>query len=369
MGCQRCSQSSCGVRKLLATRAPFLGCEAHLQRIGTATPRHNIHEAFVQFAHGLLQEERARSLFLRMAERAEIRNRYSVLSVSGKAEDKDVDANAFYRRGRFPSTAERMRVYERCAPVLMRDALDALALSEKERRRIRHVVVTSCTGLYAPGLDFAAVEYLGLSSSTERTMIGFMGCYAAINALKQARHIVRSQPEEDVLVLNLELCTLHLQETQDLNEVLSFLLFADGCSASLISSESAGLRLDSFHALHLQDTEDLITWRIADQGFDMVLSGQVPAAIGRALKHHAAEWNDLGDQPLWAVHPGGRSVLDAVEEGLDLPAKFLRASRDVLERFGNMSSATIMFVLQQIMREAQPGQAGVAMSFGPGLMA
>ena len=346
--------------------------EAYLQRIGTATPPHDVHKAFVAFAHNLLREERARSLFLRMAERSGIDSRYSVLRITDETADGSVDAYQWYRLGQFPSTAERMRLYQRCAPALMRSALDALALSREERRRIRHVLVTSCTGLYAPGLDFEAIDYLGLDRSTERTMIGFMGCYAAMNALKQARHIVRSQPDESVLVVNLELCTLHLQETQDLNNVLSFLLFGDGCAASLISSEPAGLRLESFRALHLEDTADLITWGIGDQGFDMVLSGQVPAAIGRALKDHADEWSDLlprSEAPLWAVHPGGRSVLDAVEDGLALHASSLQASRDVLRKFGNMSSATVMFVLQEVMRRAAPGQAGVAMSFGPGLTA
>ena len=137
-----------------------------------------------------------------------------------------------------------MELYKRFAPQLMRSALDKLALSTEERGRVRHVIVTSCTGMYSPGLDFAAMHNLGLDPSTERTVIGFMGCYAAINALKQARHIVRSEPQQSVLVINLELCTLHLHETQDLNEVLSFLVFGDGCAAALVGSEEHGLELD-----------------------------------------------------------------------------------------------------------------------------
>src|ERR1700742_662432 len=139
-----------------------------------------------------------------------------------------------------------MQAYERFAPTLMRCAVDKLALSEDERRGITHVIVTSCTGLYAPGLDIEMAQHLGLEQPVERTMIGFMGCYAAINALKAARHIVRSEPDAKVLILSLELCTLHMQETQDLEQLLSFLLFADGCSASLVSAEKAGLGLDSF---------------------------------------------------------------------------------------------------------------------------
>lgn len=200
-------------------------------------------------------------------------------------------------------------------------------------------------------------------------MIGFMGCYAAINGLKQARHIVRSEPGESVLMVNLELCTLHLHETQDLSEVLSFLIFGDGCAASLISSEPAGVKMDDFRAIQVQGTRDLITWRIGDLGFDMLLSGRVPREIAKALHAEAESFSDGSAIDLWAVHPGGRSVLDAVQEGLALCPEALCASRRVLLRFGNMSSATVMFVLRELMQTARKGQTGCAMSFGPGLTA
>lgn len=203
-------------------------------------------------------------------------------------------------------------------------------------------------------------------------MIGFMGCYAAINALKVARHIVRSEPNAKVLVLNLELCTLHLQETQELEQVLSFLLFGDGCAASLITADPAGLALESFRAVLVPETRELITWRIRELGFDMLLSGRVPGEIGRSLHSKFAEITrdqDPESIQLWAVHPGGRSVLDAVEQSLHLPQSALAASRETLLRFGNMSSATIMFVLERIMRFSKPGERGCAMSFGPGLTA
>jgi predicted naringenin-chalcone synthase len=265
-----------------------------------------------------------------------------------------------------------MQIFEKAAPVLARCALDKLALKPEERERIRHVIVTCCTGFYAPGLDFEIVDHLGLSTGVERTMVGFMGCYAAINALKLARHIVRSEPGQSVLMVNLELCTLHLQETQDLGEVLSFLVFGDGCAASLISSEPVGLEIDSFRAMQIEGTRGLITWRVGDIGFDMMLSGQVPGEIGRALRESADELTaagPVGPIELWAVHPGGRSILDSVQNGLGLDPAALRASRSVLSRFGNMSSATVMFVLQELMREAKAGQSGCAISFGPGLTA
>jgi len=338
---------------------------AYLNRIATAVPEHDVHDPFVIFAEKMLHDPRVRAVFGRMAGRAEIAHRYSFLDPQkGSAHD----AHEFYRLGNFPNTAKRMELFEEGAPVLMRAAIDRLALSEQERAGITHVLVTCCTGLYAPGLDFEIVEHLGLSPGVERTMVGFMGCYAAINALKLARHIVRSEPKAGVLILNLELCTLHFQETQALEQVLSFLVFADGAAASLVTAREQGLGLDSFKAVMVPRTRGLITWKIRALGFDMLLSGKVPAALGRAL-HEGELMAERDGIDLWAVHPGGRSILDAVEQGLELPAHALAASREVLSCFGNMSSATVMFVLQRIMQRARLGQRGCAMSFGPGLTA
>ena len=169
-------------------------------------------------------------------------------------------------------------------------------------------------------------------------------------------------------MVNLELCTLHLQETQELEQVLSFLIFADGAAASLISASEQGFALDSFKAEMVPETRGLITWKIRGLGFDMLLSGQVPAELGRAL-HERVLVAERDGIDLWAVHPGGRSILDAVEKGLELPPGALVASREVLSCFGNMSSATVMFVLQRMMQQARSGQRGCAMSFGPGLTA
>jgi alpha-pyrone synthase len=342
---------------------------AYLNRIATAVPDHDVHDAFVVFAEKMLVDPRLRAIFRRMASRADIAHRYSFLNPQkGTGQSPSQDANEFYRRGSFPSTARRMEMFEQNAPVLMRNAVDRLALSRTERSGITHVLVTCCTGLYAPGLDFEIVDHLGLSASVERTMIGFMGCYAAINALKLARHIVRSDPNAGVLMVNLELCSLHLQETQELEQVLSFLVFADGAAASLITACEQGIALDSFKAVMVPETRGLITWKIRGLGFDMFLSGKIPAELSRAL-HEGELMAERDGIELWAVHPGGRSILDAVERGLELPPDALAASREVLSCFGNMSSATVMFVLQRMMQQARPGQRGCAMSFGPGLTA
>jgi alpha-pyrone synthase len=307
-------------------------------------------------------------LFNRMAERSGIAHRYSYFRSGGTG--SALDADGFYRMGAFPGTADRMRKFESVAPGLAVEAVEKLLGEEEERSSITHLIVTSCTGFSAPGIDLALVERCGLNPSVERTMVGFMGCYAAINALKLARHIVRSEPRARVLTVNLELCTLHLHETAELEEILSFLLFADGCAAALVSADPVGVGMETFHAVLVPDTRELIRWHIREQGFDMVLSGAVPGAIRTALSH--AREDILGganDIDLWAVHPGGRTVLDAVEEAFALPPAALSASRSVLRDYGNMSSGTVMFVLDRIMRAAGRGQRGCAMSFGPGLVA
>jgi alpha-pyrone synthase len=335
---------------------------AYINRIGAAVPPHDIHQAFLQFAEWVLREDSRRVfLFRRMAERAEIDHRYSCLA----------DPEGFYLGGgAFPDTSARMRAFEAHAPELAAAAVDQLDLGH-DRDRITHLLITSCTGFSAPGLDLDLVERCGLRSSVERTIIGFMGCYAAIPALKLARHIIRSAPTARVLVLNLELCTLHLRETTDLDKILCFLLFADGCSAALVTSDPHGIALDSFQALLVPGTRGQITWNIRNFGFDMVLSGLVPATIERALRDHATEilGAPVTDIDLWAVHPGGRSVLDAVQRAFSLAPAALSASRDILRRYGNMSSATVMFVLDKLLRSDSRGSAGCAMSFGPGLVA
>jgi alpha-pyrone synthase len=342
---------------------------AYVNRIATAVPPHDVHTTFLRLAKSMLNGQAG--VFERVAKRSGIDHRYSFLAPSADPDGGIIDRDEFYVRGNFPSTANRMRYFEAHAPQLAAAAITRLGLG-KERESITHLLITCCTGLSAPGLDLEIIERCGLPASTERTIIGFMGCYAAINALKVARHIVRSEPLARVLIVNLELCTLHLQETSELEKVLAFLLWGDGCAAALVSSEPRGLMLEEFRALIVPDSRDLITWHVRDQGFDMALSGHVPAAIQEALKGRIHEI--LGQTPLkaidlWAVHPGGKSVLDAVERALDLAPAALSVSRDVLRQFGNMSSATVMFVLDQLMRIAAKGSAGLAMSFGPGLVA
>ncbi|MDY0870704.1 type III polyketide synthase [Dongia rigui] len=349
--------------------------KAHINRIGVAVPAHDVHDGFLAHARALLDNERTARLFDRAARRSGIAHRFSHMPVA-EAGAPAVDATGFYRYGDFPTTAQRMEQYVPQALTLAEQAIAKLELG-KDIAAVTHLIVASCTGFSAPGLDLQLVWRLGLSPQVERQLIGFMGCSAAIPALRAAHHIVRAQPDARVLVVNVEICTLHFQATADLETMLSFLLFGDGCAAALVTAEAQGIALEDFRSVIIPQTDDLITWTIGDQGFEMFLSGQVPGRITQALRQEAGRSDDGGilrgegtqSIDLWAVHAGGRSILDAVEVGLALPSAALEHSRAILNDFGNMSSATIMFVLQRMLQTARQKERGMAMAFGPGMVA
>lgn len=337
---------------------------AYINEISVATPPYDIHELFVSYAHSSFSDAQTRQIFTKYVRRSQIDHRYSFLNASSFAPD------GLYAAGQFADIGARMRFFERHAITL---ANSALAQFDRERmsKTITHLVVASCTGFYAPGLDIDIVRSLNLNPAVERTQIGFMGCYAGITALKLARHIVRSTPEATVLVVNVELCTLHLPQQADLEQMLCFSLWGDGCSASLVSAEARGIELVNFHSVSIEDTAEQMSWRIGATEFEMKLSGRVPKTLASALpaKIDAILGGHLKREiGLWAVHPGGRAILDAVAFALGLADHALADSRDILRRFGNMSSATVIFVLKAMLDRRERG-LGCAMAFGPGLSA
>jgi predicted naringenin-chalcone synthase len=336
----------------------------YINEIATAVPPFDVHASFLAYANSVLTDDRQRTNFNKSMRRAQIDHRYSFLAPNS------FENGGFYSPGRFPDTGARMRFFEKNAITLAVDALAQLDIG-RIRNKITHLIVASCTGFYAPGLDIEIVNRLGLSPSVERTVIGFMGCYAGISALKLARHLVRSEPEATVLVVNVELCTLHLQKFDDLEQMLCFSLWGDGCAASVVSAETRGIELKTFHSTTIEDSAGQMAWRIGDSGFDMFLSGKVPHTLATSLpsKVDAILCGRRHDEiDLWAVHPGGRSILDAVASKLGLAGGALDVSRDILRRFGNMSSATVIFVLKSLLERRSRG-LGCAMAFGPGLTA
>ncbi len=340
-----------------------------INSIGTAVPGHDIHSAFIGWAGAQLADPREAALFDRMSARSGIGHRWSVLSPTTTG-GSPVDSGGFYAELPLPSTAARMALYAEAAPALAEKAIAALS-AQVSTEGITHLVVASCTGFVAPGIDQIIATRLGLSPYVERLLIGFMGCYAAVTALKAARHIVLAEPQARVLVVTVELSTLHLQPETRLEPMLAMLQFGDGAAAALVTGEGNGLSIEQPFAVTLPDSADLIRWTIGDYGFAMHLSGEVPGRIRGALRTAdmaaVLARRDGAIVSTWAVHAGGRSILDAVGDGLALAPDALDASRAVLQDYGNMSSSTLMFVLARQLERASP--PGVAMAFGPGLAA
>ncbi len=340
-----------------------------LNALATAVPDHDIHQAFIDWATPRLDDERIRALFARMAARSGIAHRWSVLPPTANG-GSPVAPGGFYDSPGLPPTSARMAAYARHAPDLAMQAVTALG-DAFDPARITHIVVASCTGFVAPGIDQILARRLRLLPTVERVLIGFMGCYAGVTALRTARHIVRSDADAVVLIVSVELSTLHLSLADQPEPLLAMLQFSDGAAAGIVSAAPGGLVLGEGRSLALDDSEDLIRWDIGDRGFEMTLSGEVPGRLREALGAPQIRETLFGGDalpPLLAVHAGGRSVLDAVEHALGVPADALADSRSVLARFGNMSSATILFVLDGMMARGATGR-GVAIAFGPGLAA
>ncbi|WP_077146567.1 type III polyketide synthase [Sphingopyxis sp. KK2] len=342
---------------------------AWLNALATATPDHDIHQAFIDWATPRLTDERVRAIFARMAARSGIEHRWSVLPPT-KDGGSPVAPGGFYDVPGLPPTSVRMAAYAAHAPELALQAIARLG-DAFDPARVTHLVVASCTGFVAPGIDQIIARRLGLPPTVERVLIGFMGCYAGVTALRNARHIVRSEPDAVVLVASVELSTLHLSLADQPEPLLAMLQFSDGAAAGVVSAEPRGLALGEGRSLALEESEDLIRWDIGDRGFAMQLSGEVPGRLRAALGEPAVQAQLFGGDappPLLAVHAGGRSVLDAVEAALHVPADALADSRAVLAAWGNMSSATILFVLARMMERQATGE-GIAIAFGPGLAA
>ena len=284
-----------------------------------------------------------------------------------------------------PTTAERMRRYQPAALDLAhRASLLALEDAGIEASAITHLITVSCTGFGAPGFDLALIASLPLPMDVARTHVGFMGCHGAFNGLRVARAFVEADPKACVLLCAVEVCSLHLQEGWNPDHIVANALFADGAGAVVAvgsevaselgygaSSKTGGLQLVASSSTVLAGTEDLMGWTIQDHGFSMVLSSQVPSRIAAHLRPWLDHW--LAGQGLalpevetWAVHPGGPRILRAVLESAGLQPAQIDLSTEVLSRFGNMSSATILFILERLRITAGFGPC-LALGFGPGL--
>jgi predicted naringenin-chalcone synthase len=274
-----------------------------------------------------------------------------------------------------PTTAERMQLYEREVRALALPAAQrALQDARVAAADITHLITVSCTGFAAPGFDIGLIKGLGLAPTVQRTHVGFMGCHGALNGLAVARALA-AQPGARVLLCAAELCSLHYHYPWDPKRAVGNALFADGAAALVGAAlrEDAAWRVCASGSCLFPDSEAAMTWTIGDHGFAMTLSPRVPGLIAAHLRLWLEDWlatqelrlDDIGS---WAIHPGGPRIVGAVEEALGLAAGTARVSREVLSAYGNMSSATILFILERLRRSAAPRPC-VALGFGPGLVA
>ena len=339
----------------------------YLNEIGTAVPANECQRAFLDSLPAWIPEPAMTEKLQVIAKRSGIERRFTVLDhVIGPR-----GSGAFYEIDNFPGTARRMEVYRREAPGLAVKAVRALEARDIDLDAVTHLVITSCTGFYAPGLDVDLIRLLGLPRNVHRTIVGFMGCYAGITGLRTASDIVRANPDARVLVVNLELCSLHLQQDAPIDRLVASLLFSDGCAASLVSAEPGGFRLDSFTShLSLEDA-DKMQWLVEDQGFAMKLDANIPDRIRDYLARDTGAFDQAVGDPkaLWAIHPGGRAILDAVRTAFALTPEQIAPARRVLANYGNMSSASVMFVFEELLRHTPQNEPrpGAAVAFGPGL--
>jgi predicted naringenin-chalcone synthase len=277
-----------------------------------------------------------------------------------------------------PAVERRNELFIREANRLAQRVVEKLlaGLPDFDPGRITHLITVSCTGFSAPGFDFHLQKTLRLSPGLHRFHLGFMGCYAAVPALKLAAEICRSRPESRVLVVVLELCSVHLQFKPEREMMVANSLFADGAAAALVAGgptdgQGEVLLLQRFLARTIPDSEQDMAWRLGTAAFDMRLSAYVPRLIerniGAILEGLLAEAGlRRGDIALWAIHPGGRAILDRAAASLGLQAPDLWASYQVLRDYGNMSSATLLFVLELLLAAGGRGRVFAA-AFGPGL--
>ena len=350
---------------------------ADIISIGTATPEfcHKQSDilAFMQAIYQLNDEDKRKLKFL--YDHSGINTRYSAVPDYGVASPTR-NFIPVAEGAAFPSLEQRMKVYELESIQLSVKAINQCIQNHIAASAITHLITVSCTGLSAPGLDLHLLNEMQLSPDIFRTSVNFMGCYAAIHAMKLAKMICDSTPMANVVIVATELCTLHFQKEYTADNAASSLLFADGAAAVLISNciaSADSLKIRGFYAYVAQKGKADMAWQVSSQGFLMTLSGYVPQLIGEdvlslvqsAVANHALTLDDITG---WCIHPGGKRILDIIQKQLELPEKSLMHSRNILSKYGNMSSPTVLFVLKAMMEDNISNPAKIfGMAFGPGL--
>ncbi len=349
--------------------------------IGTAVPEHtmSLDEAVAMSTELICRDDREVRLMRTMLRRARVRMRHTC--VPHRIAYQWVGEGATPSSSPGPTTRERMELYAtHAAPLAVLSATRAISDSGVRADQISHLVTVSCTGFSAPGFDVALMERLELAPTVERLHIGYMGCHGAINALRAARGLTAANPDEFVLVCATELCSLHYRFQWDEGRILGNALFGDG-SAAIVGGPVEGEpdrplrgRVVATGSCLIPNSREALTWNIGDHGFEMTLTSQVPQLISAYLEPWISAWltkqgHSRASIASWAVHPGGPKILEAVEESLGLGGDDLSTSRDVLAEHGNMSSPTVLFILDRMLARSPPPLPCVALGFGPGMVA
>ena len=345
--------------------------------IGTAVPQYQHKQQdildFMQRVYALDEVEKRKLKFL--YKQGGIDDRYSVIP------DYSLPTEAwqFYKPTEnlepFPKLEQRMEWYQKTAAALSLKAI-ARCVEKFPEKKITHLITVSCTGMSAPGLDIELIELLNLPATTFRTSVNFMGCYAAIHALKLADAFCKADKNANVMIVCTELCTLHFQKEYSVDNITSSMLFSDGSAAMLVSGDSddEGLTIDNFYSMVSLHGKKDMAWELSSKGFLMTLSSYVSDLIHEnfdelAVNALSAAGVTKDDITHWCIHPGGKKILEAVHNSLGFTNGQLLPCYEVLKDYGNMSSPTVLFVLQKIMDaldKKQPAKIFGA-AFGPGL--
>ena len=330
-----------------------------IESIGCATPEYCIEQNnFPQSLKSLsgLSEEKT-SWLNSVCQQSGIKNRYSVLPDFSEKE------KAIFGKGTPPSASARHAIFNDKAPQL---ALQAVKSLETERQSITHIIGVTCTGVMAPGIEAKLMTLLELDPTIERLGINFMGCFGAFKGLAAATSLVRENPSAKVLVVCCELCTLHFHDGEDPNSLIANTLFADGAACAIVSSKPGKWEIIKRQSEIIPNSADQMTWESGDNHFLMTLSPKIPKSIYRNILPFVKKL--CGDIPVeecaFAVHPGGKAILQAVERACKLSPSQTTASWEVMENYGNMSSPTFLFVLDRVKSD-HPYCIGLG--FGPGL--
>ncbi len=353
---------------------------AYIHNIATVVPEQSYEQSFLRdrMKEYITDREATKRIIHRIYSKSGIDKRHTVIhdfNANGDPRfffDKDGSMNK-------PSTGSRNQIYaEKAKQLFAQTARQTIGdYPSLEKNDITHIITASCTGFFAPEPGFEIIKQLGLSSTIERYHLGFMGCFAAFPAMKMAKSFCEADPDANVLVVCLELCSIHLQASEATDSLISASVFADGSAGMIINSNrpenKPAYELKQFSTSIAEKSEDDMAWTIGDTGFEMVLSTYVPQIIesnmAGAIQPLFDDYNLTRDQIRhWAIHPGGRAILDKVQKSFQLLDDQLISSRKVLANYGNMSSATILFVLADLLQStAENSESVLAMAFGPGL--